>query len=233
MKRYIIHAPHKCGSTVLRRMTADITNVDIRPDKDFIVQTDIGEAKLHFSRELDLNQKFTEEEQVIFIPRNPISICISAYYSFGYTHRKPRHLSHDRFIRWRNRIRKAGLAPYIDKFIKNSCIAIQNILDVNCSNKAIIPYELMITNFSDFLKNYLAAIDMSNSYQSAYSKWNSEFCPIADQSDRIESGEIKTHKRTTDINEWKQKLSQSQLQNILEQYPVIKEYCELLSAYNL
>lgn len=232
MKRYIINAPHKCGSSVLRKITSYTTNVNIQPDKDFIIQTDRGEAKLHFSRKLDLNQKFTEEDRFVFIPRNPISICISAYYSFGYTHRKPGHLSDAQFIHKRDEIQKNGLKRYVDNNIKRKCISIQNILDFACNKKAIIPYELMVSNFSDFLKNYLAAIDMSSSYQSAHSRWNSEFNPIADQSDLIESGTLKPHKRTTDIYEWKQKLSQSQLQNILKQYPVINEYCELLSTYN-
>jgi hypothetical protein len=233
MKRYIIYAPHKCGSSVLQRITSGATNVNIQPDKDFIIQTDRGEAKLHFSRKLDLNQKFTEEDRFVFIPRNPISICISAYYSFGYTHRKPSRLSDAQFMRWRGKIQKAGLEGYVNNNIKDRCISIQNILGFDCNNKTIIPYELMITNFSDFLKNYLTAIDMSSSYQSAHSKWNSEFDPIVDQSDLIESGEIKTHKRTTDIYEWKKKLNQTKLQNILEEYPVINEDFELLSTYNI
>ena len=33
MNRYRIHTPHKCGSSVLRRMTADITNAQISPDR--------------------------------------------------------------------------------------------------------------------------------------------------------------------------------------------------------
>ena len=233
MKRYIIHAFHKCGSSILRRITSCTTNVNIQLDKDFIIQTDRGEAKLHFSRKFDLNQKFTEEDRVVFIPRNPISICISAYYSYGYTHKKPGRFSDAQFIRWRDKIQKAGLEGTIDNKIETQCNLIQNILDFDCKNKTIIPYELMVTNFSDFLKNYLTAIDMSSSYQSAYSKWNSEFCPIADQSDLIESGTLKIHKRTTDIYEWKKKLDQNKLQNILEQHPVINEYLELLLAYNL
>lgn len=233
MKRYIIYAPHKCGSSILRRITSYTTNVDIQSDKDFIIQTDRGEAKLHFSRNFNLNQKFTEEDRVVFIPRNPISICISAYYSFGYTHGQPTHLSDTQFIRKRDKIQKAGLEGYVDIYIEETCTFIQNILDFDCNNKAIIPYELMIANFSDFLKNYLTAIDMSSSYQSAHSKWNSEFDPIADQSDLIESGALKTHKRTTDIYEWKKKLDQNKLQNILEQHPFINEYLELLLAYNL
>lgn len=233
MKRYIIYAPHKCGSSVLRRITADITNVNIKPDKDFIVQTDRGEAKLHFSRKLELNQKFTEEDRFVFIPRNPISMCISGYYSFGYTHKQPRNLSEDKFIRQRKRIQQMGLEKFIESRISYECRTIENILCFDYSSKTIIPYELMITNFSDFLNHYLTAIDASSSYQSIYSIWHKKFNAIEDQSNLIESGALKTHKRTTDIYEWKKKLDQNKLQNILEQHPVINEYLELLLAYNL
>lgn len=233
MNRYIIYAPRKCGSSVIRRMTADITNTRILPDRFFPISTDMGNAELNFTRDFNFNEQIPKEERLIFIVRNPISICISAYYSFGYTHKKPGHFSDAQFIRWRDKIQKAGLEGNIDNKIETQCNLIQNILDFDCKNKTIIPYELMVTNFSDFLKNYLTAIDMSSSYQSAYSKWNSEFCPIADQSDLIEFGTLKTHKRTTDIYEWKKKLDQNKLQNILEQHPVINEYLELLLAYNL
>lgn len=233
MNKYIIYAPHKCGSSILLTMTADITNVKIKPDKKFIIQTDIGDSELYFSRDLKLNPKIAEEHKLVFIPRNPISICISAYYSFGYTHRKPGHVSYAEFIEGRDTIQKLGLNKYVDNNIERRCISIQNILDFACNNKVIIPYELMIANFSDFLKNYLAAIEMSSSYQSAYSKWKSAFNPITDQSDLIESGDIKTHKRTTDIYEWKKKLSDSQVQELPEKYPTISEYLKLLSTYNL
>ena len=233
MNKYIIYAPHKCGSSILRKMTADITNVNIKPDKEFIIQTDRGEAQLHLFRKFKFSQKNQEEDRLICIPRHPISICISGYYSFGYTHRCPPQFTEVEFARRRKKTQHIGLEGFIENNIKKACKITEHTLHSNYNNKTVIPYELMITNFSDFLKNYLTAINMTSSYQSAYSKWNSEFCPIADRSDLIESGTLKTHKRTTDIYEWKKKLDQNKLQNILKEYPIINEYCELLSTYNL
>ena len=229
MNQYRIYAPHKCGSSILRRMTADITNINIRPDKEFIVQTDRGEAELHLFRKFKSSQKIKEEDRLICIPRNPISICISAYYSFGYTHRCPTHLTEVEHAHSRKKIQCTGLEGYIENNIKKACKTIKYILHSNYNNKTVIPYELMITNFSDFLKYYLAAIDMTSSYQSAYSKWNSEFCPIADQSHLIESGKFKTHKRTTDIYEWKKKLSNEELSKLLSRFPVIQQYDDFLN----
>jgi hypothetical protein len=74
---------------------------------------------------------------------------------------------------------------------------------------------------------------MSSRHEFIYSRWNKEFNPIKDQSDLIESGSIKTHKRTTDIYEWKTKLNQSVLENILAKHEIINEYIELLAIYNL
>lgn len=231
MNRYKIYAPHKCGSSILRRMTAGITNAQILPDKDFLISTDTGDAKINFSRNFD--KKIHKEDSLIFIPRNPIAMCISAYYSFGYTHAQPRGMSEDKFVNYRERILKQGLQTFVEKNINQQCELIKSILHYNHWNKTIIPYELMVNNFNDFLKEYLNAINMNSKYESAYARWSKEFNPIEDRSDLIESKGIKPHKRTTDIYEWKQKLDQVKLQNILEQYSIINEYCQLLSAYNL
>lgn len=229
MNRYRIYAPHKCGSSVLRRMTADITNAQISPDRIFPISTDIGNAELHFSRDFNFNEQIPKEECLIFIPRNPISICISAYYSFGYTHRCPFNSTEHEFSLKRKKIQEMGLQRFVEKEINHQCNYVKNILDLNYDNKTVIPYELMIDNFNDFLKYYLAAIDMTSSYQSVYSKWNSEFCPIADQSHLIESGKLKTHKRTTDIYEWKKKLSDEELSKLLSRFPIIQQYDDFLN----
>lgn len=233
MNRYRIYAPRKCGSSVIRRMTADITSVKILPDRIFPISTDIGNAELHFSRDFNFNKQIPKEEHLIFIPRNPISMCISAYYSFGYTHKQPVGMSEDEFLNFRNRIRKQGLETFIEKVVGKQSELIKSILDYNHNNQTIIPYELMVSNFSDFLKQYLDALNMSNLYQTVYSKWNENFKPIRDKSDLIVSGEYKAHKRTTDINEWRKKLESNLIRDILERYPVIGDYLELLSTYNI
>lgn len=214
-------------------MTANITSSQILPEQELLITTDTGEAQLYYSRKFNFDQEITNEDKFIFIPRNPISICISAYYSYGYTHREMPTLNGVEFARFRDNVRKQGLDTYISRNIKAACDKIHNMLHFNCDNKTIIPYELMVTNFSDFLNKYMAAIDMSSSYQSILSSWSNKFIPIEDQSDLIESGLVTTHKRTTDIYEWKQKPDPNQLQDMLERHPVINEYLELLSTYNL
>jgi hypothetical protein len=214
-------------------MTADITNAQISPDRIFPISTDIGNAELHFSRDFNFNEQTPKEECLIFIPRNPISICISAYYSFGYTHRCPFNSTEHEFSLKRKKIQEMGLQRFVEKYINRECNYVKNILHSNYDNKTVIPYELMIDNFNAFLSKYLSSINMSSRHEFIYSRWNKEFNPIKDQSDLIESGSIKTHKRTTDIYEWKTKLNQSVLENILAKHEIINEYIELLAIYNL
>lgn len=233
MNRYRIYVPHKCGSSILRKMTTDIVSSNIFQDRILPISTDIGNAELCFSREFNFNEQIPKEERLIFIPRNPISMCISAYYSFGYTHKQPRGMSEPEFIDFRDRILKQGLETFIEKTIDKQSKLIQEILSYNHNNQTIIPYELMVSNFSDFLKLYLDALNMSNLYQTAYSRWHENFKPIRDKSDLIVSGEYKAHKRTTDINEWRKKLEPGLIRDILQRHPVIGDYLELLSKYNI
>lgn len=233
MNRYRVYAPHKCGSSILRRILVDVTGARLSDDGYYPIVTDNGDAEICFSRGFNFDAQLPEEERLISIPRNPISMCISAYYSFGYTHTQPRGMSEDEFLNFQNRIRKQGLETFIKKTIYKQTKLIQEILSYNHNNQTIIPYELMVSNFSDFLKRYLDALNMSSSYQSAHSRWNRQFGPIPDQSDLIESGEIKTHKRTTDINEWRKKLEPDLIRDILQRHPVIGDYLELLSKNNI
>jgi len=232
MNRYIVYAPHKCGSSVIRRMTSSVTKTQIIEETDNTIQTDTNEAKLRFTRNLNFDE-INEDDHLICIPRNPISMSISAYYSFGYTHNQPRFKSDEEWSAQQNHIRQMGLEMFVEKRIGGNCRKIRNIIHCKHRKKIIIPYELMIANFNDFLKKYLDAIDMSESFHSAYSKWSGQFTPIEDQSDLIESGTVKTHKRTTDINEWQKKLDPTNLQDILQRFHIIKRYIELVSKYDM
>jgi len=233
MDRYRIYAPHKCGSSILRKMTVDITNSKIPSDKDVLIHTNTGKAKLHFSRDFNANKKTPVKDHTIFITRNPISMSISAYYSFGYTHGIPRGTDKVAFTRYRAKIQQMGLEKFVDKRVGVQCRVIQDILNYKHGTKTIIPYELMVTNFSDFLKQYLDTLNMSNLYQTAYSKWHESFKPIEDKSDSIVAGEYKKHKRTTDIHEWQKKLAPDLIQTLLQRHSVIGKYLELLSTYNI
>jgi hypothetical protein len=97
------------------------------------------------------------------------------------------------------------------------------------NSKTILPYELMVSNFSKFLKELLQVLDMTSAYDKIYEKWKESFTPIKDQSDLIEAGKIKTHKRTTDIYEWKKKLSNEEQNNLISEFPFIQQYDDFLN----
>jgi hypothetical protein len=197
------------------------------------INNDVGEAKLQFERSVNLKKPDNIDfikDNFIFIPRNPIGLTISMYYSFGYTHDCPGHLTKEEFNLKRQVIQKQGLADYINEMIPRQSRKIQRFWDLPTTNsKTILPYELMVSNFSKFLKELLQAIDMTSAYDKTYDKWKGSFRPINDQSDLIETGKIRTHKRTTDIHEWKKKLSDEEQGKLLSRFPFIQEYDDFLN----
>lgn len=234
MKKYIVYAPHKCGSTVTNTILTDIFNLPERllMSQEKTINNDIGEAKLQFERVVNLkkpaNIDFIKDD-FIFIPRNPIGITISMYYSFGYTHRRPQGRSEEEWKNKRQEIQDKGLHGNIKSNLKQQVNKIENFWNFPTANKTILPYEFMIEDFSKFLKELLQALDMNYVYDKTYEKWKESFAPIEDKSDLIEMDNLKTHKRTTDINEWKKKLSNEEQSKYLSEFPFIQQYDDFLN----
>ena len=235
MNRYIIYAPHKCGSTIISKILADIFNLPKRllMSQEKTINNDIGEAKLQFERVVNLEKPANIDfikDNFIFIPRNPIGITISMYYSFGYTHSCPRHLTEEEFNLKRQAIQKQGLTDYVNEMTPRQSRKIQSFWDFTTTNsKTILPYELMVSNFSKFLKELLQVLDMTSAYDKIYEKWKRSFVQIEDKSNLIEAGKIKTHKRSTDIHEWKKKLSDEEQSKLLSRFPFIQQYDDFLN----
>lgn len=224
MTRYIIYAPHKCGSSILFRILCDIFNKTLKEDTKNKVETSNGFGEIILSRNYDLNTLDVQNDKLICIPRNPISMAISAFYSFGYTHVQPPHLSTEEWQKRRSSIQTMGFENYIDKHFAQHYKKIVNIFDLECANKIVLPYEFMISKFDAFLKDFLIAIDMQDCYSKTLERWKSSFDPIEDQSKKIISNEYKEHKRTTDIYEWKKKIPNEDLVRYIAQYPFILKY---------
>jgi len=235
MKKYVIYIPHKCGSTIINKILKQVFNLPHLMDgKSVTINTDSGKAKLHFERfirpNIPKNPVDYKKDDFIFIPRNPIGIIISMYYSFGYTHSCPRHLTEEKFNLIRQGIQKQELTDYINKNVPRQSSKIQSFWDLPTTNsKTILPYELMVSNFSKFLKELLQALDMTSAYDKTYEKWKGSFRQINDKSDLIETGKIRTHKRTTDIYEWKNKLSNEEQIKLLSRFPFIQQYDDFLN----
>lgn len=234
MKKYIIYAPHKCGSTITKEILTDIFNLPegLEMGQEKTINNDAGENKLRFERILNLkkpaNIDFIKDD-IIFIPRNPAGITISMFYSFGYTHSCPMHKSKEQFELEQQKIQKIGLYEFFDDKIAEQSTKIEECWNWPITNKTILPYELMINNFGKFLKELLKTLDMTSAYDRTYKKFIDSFEPIEDRSNLIETGKIKTHKRTTDIYDWKKKLNEKEQINLLSRFPFIQQYDDFLN----
>ena len=235
MKKYIIYAPHKCGSTIISKILTDIFNLSEQPTvgQETTINNDVGEAKLQFQRVVNLkkpaNIDFIKDD-FIFIPRNPIGITISMYYSFGYTHRRPLGRTEEEWKNKRQAIQDRGLHGNIKSNLERQVNKIENFWNYPTkNNKTILPYEFMVEDFSGFLKELLQTLDMTSAYDKTYEKWKDSFSPVEDKSDLIEAGKLKTHKRTTDIYEWKKKLSNEEQGKLLSEFPFIQQYDDFLN----
>ena len=229
MQRYIIYAPHKCGSSVLFRILGDIFEYKLKEDIEHEIKTNKGFGKIILSRKYDLKELDIQSDKLICIPRNPISMTISAFYSFGYTHIKPPHRSEQEWQKIRSNIQDRGFYNYIERHFAKHYEKIADIFNFECAKKTILPYELMVSNFDIFLKDFLIAIDMQDSYLKTLEQWKSSFNPIEDQSERILSNDYKGHKRTTDIHEWKHKILKDQLNQLTKDRPVFDQYIKFIT----
>lgn len=234
MKKYVLYAPHKCGSTIINKILSDVFNLErLINGKSVTINTDSGKAKLQFERFIRPNKPKNavdyKKDDFIFIPRNPIGITMSMFYSFGYTHKCPAHFTEKQFELERQKIQKEGLHNYIKNNISMQSTKIEKFWNLPITNKTILPYELMVNNFGKFLKELLQVLDINSLYDKTYEKWKESFTPIKDKSDLIEMGNLKTHKRTTDIYEWKKKLSNEEQIKLLHRFPFIGQYDNFLN----
>lgn len=215
MKKYNIIVPHKCGSTIIGNIIDSINS--------------LKHDRLYFSREPDEYMNSSESNS-IFVVRNPLSICISLFYSSGYTHCTPPHRTSEEHKLAQESIRELGLLAFIEEKIPKHEKKIRNIFDSQNTNSLILPYELMITEFDCFLKKMLNYIDAPELFDQLYEQWHSSFTPIDDQTELIVNNKLKTHKRTTDIHEWKKKIPNQDLDAYTTEYPFILEYEKFLTS---
>lgn len=213
MKKYNILAPHKCGSSIINRIINSIN--ELKP------------GHLYFSR-FPNEYVNCPENNFIFVIRNPLAICISAFYSFGYTHCVPPNRTPEEHEFDQLRIQELGLSSFIEQSLSNNEEKIRNIFNLSGNNKLILPYELMITDFASFLQKFLNYINAAELFDNLYQQWHSSFTPIDDQTELIVNNKVKIHKRTTDIYEWRKKIPSQDLARYTAEYPFILEYEKFL-----
>lgn len=235
MKKYIIYAPHKCGSTILAKILKSIFDLPrFNMAEDIVVNNDSGLMKLRFDRPTDPIKHIMGDfanDNYIFMSRNPVAITISMFYSYGYTHGYPSHITKEQYDQRRRLIQNQGLHEFVKDRLNMMANRIEHCFAIPITNKMILPYELMVSNFKSFLMELLQALDMMSAYNTTLTRWEKEFSPIEDKSDLIVAGKIKPHKRTTDIYEWKKKLDEDFLVSLLKEYPFVSEYDKHLKEW--
>lgn len=156
------------------------------------------------------------------------------FYSFGYTHKPPlfsTELKKKQFEDRRNFILNSTLEEFVSLRLENQCNRIQSLVDLDLNKKIILPYEFMISNFHSFLHELLSYMNLSSLHASIYSSWSHEFAPIQDLSEDIVKGNLKSHKRTSDIYEWQKKIPKSDINDYFSKYPFLHDYQKLLDNY--
>lgn len=210
---------HKCGSSILECI---INSINTEIDNPIL-----------FSRCSPKNISDTQSYKIAYVVRNPIAICISMYYSFGYTHPIPPHRTAEEFRAKQKLIVAGGLDKFIDDKIQSQVEKISRAFHSQHNNKLILPYELLITDFKKFTNLLFNHFDYDELASQVYNTYAKTFTPIDDKSKDIEKGLYSKHRRTSDINEWKSKIPESKIQKFLNDYPSINQYSNFLKIFNL
>lgn len=256
MKQTYIKIPHKCGSTIMGKIFKYGSNLCSHTyrDLDHINNSHDHESSLQeivFTRHIkDLDQTYTwssiNNDKHLFVVRHPLARLISAYYSFGWTHGTKAAWIQDveerkkvsaAMIRQKEIIQKTNLDDYI---IDNLGSQIDNFIS-NCIQKdkttctCILPYEMFIIHPSRFIKTAFDFLSMSDVVEGVIDKFKDQLTPVEDRTDEIINNDLKTHRRTSDIHEWKTKLDinyiSDKVKNINSKY--IDRYTDFLASHDI
>lgn len=228
-KKYNIIIPHKCGSTITHKMLIAATqlvgnsyiNTD-RPAQQWNVQN--LEHQILFGRipqagMLD-NYDWSDvnTDRYLFVIRHPLSRLISEYYSFGWTHNiDARHIKDDNSRRveraenskLREKIQSTSLEDYIIEKLGSCTIDkfIARCLDRGESYcTLILPYELLIVRSDEYVNKCFEFVGLGEASEAILSEFKEQFVPVEDRTASIVNDGLKTHRRTSDIHEWREKL---------------------------
>lgn len=267
MKKSHIIIPHKCGSTIICKITREICQEHKVQFEDLDHSVTFAQKKpeLHISftrkvcnsplSEFKWDEKNTDK--YLFVIRHPISRLISAYYSFGWTHAtqaawikdaEKRKLTEKKMSKLRNRIQNLTLEEYIEGALCRNSKELEHqsssrILEFirqcttlpNPDNTLILPYELFIARPINFFNQAFRFLDLPRGGQYVANKYKSEITPVNDSTEKIKKQGFKTHRRSSDIHEWKSKINIEDLlsKTTEENRLLIESYSKFLQQYNV
>lgn len=256
MKTTHIKIPHKCGSTIINTIFkhgADLCSNTFK-DLDSVSKSHYHESSEHemiFTRHItDIDQLYkwdsVNKNKHLFVVRHPLTRLISKYYSFGWTHtenprwiqdKKERKKISAEIINSKKNIQQISLDDYIinglgsrvDRFM-SKCIQ-KPITTCTC----ILPYEMLVTDPDRFITTSLDFLSMADVAENVIDNFRDQLTPIEDRTDKIINNECKSHRRTSDIHEWKTKLDIHYINNKTKNIHVkmFDQYADFLSSYNI
>lgn len=204
--------------------------------------------------------KAFDADRVVCILRHPLNRLISQYYSYGWTHsdkcdwiedEQKRNEAIDRIRSHREEVRELTLDQYVQKVLRGeknekqiskvaaafdqhlkhaSTHVYKKAFSTAHPDMTLIAYEKMMDNPAWFLN--LACPDHASTLLAEFAKefdWTGE-----DLSEKIANGEITSHRRTVDHDEFKNKLSSETIAVAEAQIGYwLKRYNKLLAAGSL
>ena len=121
--KYNLVCFHKCGSTILENILSDSASF-ISQNRTFVrpkVFTPISltlsdkgvDIDIDIVKKLEWLPTYSKDDKFIFVVRNPLSVAISMFYSFGYTHSAPQGKSEKDHIESQLLIQNLGLNKFV------------------------------------------------------------------------------------------------------------------------
>lgn len=220
-----ILAPHRPGSTGLFSVPCSRNTSDKHVKKKHVTLHDKKTLKVDSEDEKNLNLDFIDStgSWIIYHTRNPISLLVSAYYSFGWTHIPPP--AHDieewnAFHCQRKFIRSMSLDEFVMNQFINATQGLHKIYEelviLRKEHKLLVlTYETMMTHFTSWHQNIIQFLNIDN--DTAVMKIERKF---QEEVNRVNEGKGSTivsepgHVRSGIVDDYKVLLKPSTLQNV-------------------
>lgn len=232
---------HKTGSTILQKVFRDVCYVNSKIYHDDLTShgpNDNSLQSITVSRYPSYNLPETKH---VYILRHPMGRLISQYYSYGWTHTynsQNTTQTLEEFNMWQQGIRNQRLDDFIifniDKDVDDYTKILVPFID-GTSEFLVLPYELLVNKHVKFFKILGEYIDISDLHKHVRDRFADDFKPHEDRTNYIVNHGINTHRRTTNIHEYKEKLDLEYINNKLSKpsLEIVDMYETFLKKYNL
>lgn len=245
MKNVLIYTVHKAASMFLHKLGVDLATrmefdfysindkkyydeIKKASWKTFIESTSgpscFGPIRAGEDVALPVFPDSLEQYSVIMHLRDPRDVLTSAYYSHVYNHKPTERFNPS------DELRSKWEEQGVDDFVINRIPRVKNEYEVLCEhflgkeNVTFLKYEVMVTNYGEWLKGFLSAFEgfeprqrtgirrilgvntRQRIYDALYDKYNADFAPAKSKED------VYSHKRQVTPGDYERKLAKSTIE---------------------